>query len=555
MKPLWNQPQPIMPSILLVVVILVGSSAWSAEADSLGVFEGRIIDSVIVETRNIYNTDDSRYDSFIFRTANKLHFVTRKQVVRRELLLKEGETYRTDLAEETARNLRARLVLYDAWVTPEELPDGRLLLRVVTIDQWSLSGGLIVGRDGNETELRIGIAERNLLGRNLRLDGRYNHVQDRSDYFNGNFADSRLFGQPLRFSLNYNGDPESNWRAVTLGRPFYNQMQRYSFRLSAGTVGGTRELYRDSELTAESDYDAELYNGEFLFRGGSYVQKIELGLMYTRRLETIGNKEIFSTKPQDSLDALEAFPQDSAYHRVGATLSFLNEKFVSLHRIDGFGYTEDYRLGPALKVDVSRAFESGEVVFDHVASSVVLSGRGFRTLASGSSEIAFWLDQSGNQIRRLVGLRAVLYNQSLDFVTFALHGSYRHDVSDQSSSALVLGGTTGLRGYDKYFRSGNRRAVVNLEGRVYPGIEFLSIQFGAVVFSDIGQIWKEDETLSLDRTYASIGAGLRISGERSSKTALFRFDLAYSESRGWQLSVGTKQFFSASPLFLPLTTY
>ena len=146
-----HRPSIIDWSFLFVVLFLIET----ARSQSPGVMpldnpgenfsedlEGLVIDSIEIENRNIYDLTDPRYSNFIFRLADKLHFVTRKKIVRQELLFKEGEPFSSEIALETARNLRTRFPFNDAWVTAELLPTGRLLVRVVTIDQWSLIGGL-----------------------------------------------------------------------------------------------------------------------------------------------------------------------------------------------------------------------------------------------------------------------------------------------------------------------------------------------------------------------------------------------------------------------------
>ena len=61
-------------------------------ADTLGFDpEGRLIDSIIIDNRNIYNTDDPRYSGLLFRLANGLHIVTKENIIRHELLFTVGD--------------------------------------------------------------------------------------------------------------------------------------------------------------------------------------------------------------------------------------------------------------------------------------------------------------------------------------------------------------------------------------------------------------------------------------------------------------------------------
>ena len=134
----WGQNTPAAESESDV------SRFGSREGHGTRAFDGTIIDSIVIEPRNIYNTTEPRYDRWVFRVANTLHYVTRQKVIRRELLFRKGDPFSLEIAEEIGRNLRTRLALNDAWVAPEVLPNGHLLVRVVTVDKWSLVGGVQV---------------------------------------------------------------------------------------------------------------------------------------------------------------------------------------------------------------------------------------------------------------------------------------------------------------------------------------------------------------------------------------------------------------------------
>ena len=137
----------------------------SVEAD-LVKYDGLLIDSVEIENREIFDTAVKGYDNFIFRTANKLHVKTQKPVLARELLLKKGDEFSAELAEETARNLRNRYVIYDAWIEVTPLTDSTILVRLISIDEWSFAGGFEITREGNEYLYQIGFEEQNFLGLN-----------------------------------------------------------------------------------------------------------------------------------------------------------------------------------------------------------------------------------------------------------------------------------------------------------------------------------------------------------------------------------------------------
>lgn len=515
--------------------------------------EGMVIDSIVIDNRNIYDTDDAAFSGLIFRLANKLHYRTRKSVIRRELLFDKGDVYSRELTEESSRNLRSRLVLYDAWIEKQILPDNRLLLRVVTIDQWSLAGGLNVNRDGNETTYNLGIRDKNFVGGNQFVSLYYYSESDGDDYLEGSFVDLRFFGRPCRVNLDYRGNPSDKYRRVVYGRPYYNLGQKFSYRLSVTETSGRREVYRDDVNIGASFYEGDLASATTSYRFGSYDKKLQIETLYRYRFEQMSGYTIFSETAEDSTLALAGFPADSICHQLGVGASLSGFDYAMFRQVDGFGFTEDFVLGRFVRLSYSRAFnpEFDDHEFD--AASVELS----RYYAYKSNLVfidydrTFWFRGREN-LRRRTYVSGKYYNRAHDLLTIAVRVAYSSDWRQKDVNSLALGGTTGIRGFERFFRTGDRRLVFNLEGRFYPDWKILSVRLGNVIFTDMGNIWKRGQPLGFRGFDVSVGMGLRLAFEKSSRS-IVRIDLAYSGRNGWQLSIGTGQYFPAQPPRLSLT--
>lgn len=536
-----------------LLVLTASTAALESKSVASTPLDGRIVDSVVIDNRNIYDTSDPNYRSFIFRWANRLHRKTRKRIVKNEILLQVGSPFSLDLAEETARNLRRNLPIYDAWVESDTLADGRLVVTVVTIDQWSLSGGASAKREGNEINYWVGLTEKNFLGHNQFVSATYFIEASEVDHVRGTFADNRILGQPVRLELDYSDDPRFKFTELVLSKPYYDLTQKFSFGFAATTLGGRRDVYNDDVLIAQSEYDGDRLFLSGSFRSGSYYQKGSAALHYKYLSERTTSLSLFS---DDSLDvdlALRSFPVDSQYHEVRVVLGVSNLTFVKRHHIDGFGYTEDFTLGSSAAVSVSQAIDGDVTVHRSLGLSLAQGSEIRPGLLILSATGRVWYDRE-EAIRRQFHFTTHFYNQSASFLTVAVRADYASDWRVAQTNDLVLGGNSGLRGFSRYFRTGDRRAVLNLEGRFFPELEFLSVLFGGALFADFGRTFDAGESLSWRGFYAAVGAGLRISFERSSRSSLFRCDVAYSEQDGWQLSVSSGQFFSAARSILALTS-
>lgn len=542
---------------LLIAALLVCSPAGLSRAsdatpgairpqpEDLARFEGVEIDSIIIDNRNIYDTDTEGYDRFIFKLANRLHIKTRRKVVLREMLQEEGDPFSAVLAEETARNLRSRLKIYDAWIEPELMPDGKLLLRVITVDQWSLTGGLSYSREGNETRYRIGADEENFLGRNQFISFYYWGQSDDDNYVQTRFLDKRFAGKRLSLSMHYKNDPVDGIKAFSLSRPFYDLDQSYHYSLEMKKSSGRRDVYDDTLKIAESMFNGDGVTGELAYRFGQYDRKVLIQLTHAYNFEKSSDLIIFSGHPQDSALAFSSFPADSLYHQTSLETGFSQFSYTKFTNVDGFLYTEDFILGYFADMEFGRAFFSdfSGHHFDRVDVT-------FSRYMSHATALLFldyghtiWF-RSDRMLRHYTVFGMRHYNRLSDNITLAFRWLYVSDWSETGRNNLLLGGTSGIRGYDKFFRTGDRKAVFNAEARLFSNLKFLSALFGAAAFFDWGAIWRSDEPVSLQSSYAGAGVGLRVGFEKSTRN-IVRIDLAYSRAGGLEFSIGTNHYFPA----------
>ncbi|MGH8015574.1 MAG: hypothetical protein ACREBV_05240, partial [Candidatus Zixiibacteriota bacterium] len=333
-----------------------GADAQHPLEEELAVFNGRVIDSIEIENREIFDTKDEAFDNFIFRTANKLHIKTQKSIIYRELLLNKGEEFDAELAEESVRNLRNRYIIFDAWNEVTLLSDSTILWRIVTIDEWSFAGGFEVSREGNEYIYEIGFEEKNFLGLNQLLSLDY-VIQEKDDnYFKSSFRDYRLFGKPVSFAASYSDNPRSDVKALSVSRPFYNLSQKNSFGFHLALASTRNEVFSNSRLIGSSRSVSDIYGTSLSYRFGDRVKNLVSTLFYDYNYERTGDKIIHSAVAADSSLSFSSFPKDSLYHQLGLGFRIFKVDFVTFRKIDGFGFTEDFTLGHTAAIGYSRAF-------------------------------------------------------------------------------------------------------------------------------------------------------------------------------------------------------
>ncbi|MEW5795751.1 MAG: hypothetical protein AB1772_05270 [Candidatus Zixiibacteriota bacterium] len=458
----------------------------------------------------------------------------------REILFRLGDRYDQELAAETARNLRTRYPFNDAWIEVIEIAPGRLLLRVVTIDQWSLIGGLrSISRDGNETDLRIGFEERNLLGRAQFVSFDIYKREKHPDYIETAYREPRIMGRPWAIGLAYRSDPHNTLKQVFLARPYYSLAQRMELGIQLeDAVVLQRRLDASGNWVAEWTTREDRVGLSGGLRGGPVHRKI--GLIAEYRYQSLRVEDTVSY--QTTLPGHD-FPVDSTYHLVSLGATVRTQRFIVERRLRGFGYIEDIELGSGLEFSSGRAFLPGfaDHYYDQIIGTTLWTGKlGTNIIMAGYSRF-YWI-KSGKELRRGTLLDMIWYNNALPFVTFVARSHYESDRGG-AFQHLVLGGKSGLRGYPTEYAAGDRLHVINMESRFFTGLELLSVKIGAALLADIGRTWQGRDPLTINGYHWSVGAGLRLSLENLLRGEIIRADLVRTEDDTWDVSLGTGHYF------------
>ena len=107
---------------------------------------GAVIGTVEIDTRNIFDESDPRENNGLFRLADRLHVRTKHATIQAQLLFASGDKYLARKLAETERALRLLTYIYDARIVPVRYADGKVDIKVITKDVWTLSPGISFGR-------------------------------------------------------------------------------------------------------------------------------------------------------------------------------------------------------------------------------------------------------------------------------------------------------------------------------------------------------------------------------------------------------------------------
>jgi hypothetical protein len=482
------------------------------------------IGKITIESRNIFDLDNPAENKWLYRWANKLHIVTRPQVIRTQLLFAEGDAYSTRLIDESERLLRQNAYLREVNIEPVSLENGTVDLRIATSDVWSLSPSISAGRDGGENRIGIGVRERNLFGRGMLLGIKYKSTVDRKTT-TLEFADTHFRGTRNQLALRLGENSDGYDRQLYFARPFFALDSRRAGGASLSAIDRVDSLYDRGEII--SDFRHSLQHHE-LFAGWSgglrngWAKRFFTGLAF--------DEQEFSATP-DTLDPDTLVPGDRKFVYPYFGMEIVEDHFETAENFDQIGRVEDRFLGARFSFRVGyapTAFGSSTDSWQYRASfsnALVASKATSLTVAAGLDGRYEYGDPKNLLLSFETRFHRRLTRRQLFYASLTATGSENLDLDNQ----LLIGGDSGLRGYPLRYQGGDTKALLTLEQRFFTDwYPWRLFNVGAAAFFDAGRSWGVspvgDANLGLLR---DIGFGLRLGNNRASEGSVLHIDFAF----------------------------
>ena len=524
---------------LLPVAALLGPLQLAAQstADTAAPIDSAlIIRRVQLQVRDIFDPNER---SWFARLANKLHFVTRAPVIRRELLLRPGQPYDSALVAESERNLRA-LGIFRRVQIDSVRSDSALVLRVLTKDGWSTQLDWRFRSTGGEVAFTVGLVENNLLGTASTAAVRYQKDPDRSSVALS-FRRRRLFAGTVGLGVQYENRSDGRVGAIAIERPFFALTSARAFGLGAEDreerVLRFREGQEQARDTLTRRFSLVRASAAWALRASSSGY-LRLGVGgQVRRDDTL------------RLGSVAGFPK-TVTGSIGPYLVWNRARFLETRGYAGFAREEDVDLGTTVRVGLQLAPKLFGYVRDGLGPEI--SGRIGAQLPGGFA----YVDGLANGVYTAAGLDSgavqlagtvVLQPAHRHVAVLHLEGGWLKNPVPGEEFDLGLG--SGPRAFGSHSFTGDRSFFATAEYR-YTVVDDLGglVGLGLAGFVDHGGAWYSG---SRRRVGWDAGVGLRLGASRSSDTPALRFDLARRfandvEPAGWVLTVGKGFAFTGS---------
>ena len=487
------------------------------------------VDTVVVHNRNVFDTAGGALRP-VARLANALHLTTRAWVIRRALLLDQGDPYDSARAVESERALRGLGVFRNARVDTTRVDD-RLALRVTTADGWSTRPQLSFSTAGGSATWGAGLVEKNLLGTANSIQLLYTKTPDRSllDLF---YAAPGLVLRRARLDAGYEDRSDGRLGFWSYGVPFYEAAARTSLATSGQATDLRTLVFRDGAL-ADSVRRRALALG---LGGGVALAATDSGFT---RLYVFGQwrREAFTRYGLP-------ITGDSASGAVGVGLEVGRTRYAVGESLDQFARRED--------VDVSRRLFVGLYVvpraFGYAPGRTGVGPMLQAQLGTAWRRAFAWARLSANGVVGAGGVdsgrveaAATLMSQQLARQTLVQHaeGGAARRIAPGTEFDLWLY-VNGPRAYGAHVFTGTRRYWLVAEDRILivPELARL-VGVGLAPFVEWGGAWYADER---PRDAGDVGLALRLGATRSTRGEVTEIALARrigsgSLGRGWAVVV------------------
>ncbi len=520
--------------------VLFAQAADTADVTLAGAIRcsGETVNSIEIQSHPPFELSGPKIFRRAVLAARKLHSTTNPAIVRRYLALIVGSECTELRRTESERILRAQPFLAEAYVSAYPDTAGGVRIVATTVDEVSLIiAGAVSSRKPTVRSFKFG--EANLMGEAIYAVLEWRNRPFFRDEVTARFADYQFFGKPYQLTvLATRRDIGHTWQ-VEASHPFLTDLQRSSWRTTAGDENRYRYFTRKNELPAALLVRRKYGDVGGIVRVGPPGKLFFVGGSLSREREETSDRPVVI---RDSLILSDT--TSSLFNRYGGLKSTRINGLFGYRRVDFLSATgfetldgaQDVRTG----VQIGGLVGRGISVFNSDDRDYFVSGDVFAGMGSPTAYGALTVNgeaRHNTMTREFDGMlasgRAAFYLKRFTRLTLTPSlewgAGWRQRVPFQLTLADRQGGMLGYRRGDE---GGSRRLIGKFESRYYLGRIKTIASVGVGAFAQSGKIWAGDAPLGVTSpTRRTIGFSLLAAIPPRSQR-LWRLDFAFPQVKG-----------------------
>lgn len=517
-------------------LLLAAARGARAQAATTVPCNGQRIDGVVI--RSFAPTAAAfRRVPYLTKIVSTIHVTTNTEVIRRFLLLGEGDTCNELRRSESERILRAQPFIAEASVNV--LPDslGGVELDVRTTDEVALVFSGAVGKGSPPLRL-LKLGNANIAGEGIYFAGDWRTGGVFRDGYGGRFVDNQLLGQPYTFTANAQRNPlGSEWQS-DIAHPFYTDIQPLAWRARAGTTDDYVQFMNDINSSHALRVIRSYFDAGGIVRVGPPGRLSLFGASISGDDERPGDEQILVTNkgfaPDTSTQLLNRY-ESHRIARVNALWGIRDIGFARVRGFDALTATQDMPVGFQLGTMFGRTL----AVLGSRDDDIFMAGDMYVGAVGRNNALRFQLEGEGRRSNDdgqwdgiLTTARAVEYFKPSTDNTLTASLEFSGGWRQRLPFALTLSDRDGgVRGYAGSNTPGGQRLVGRLEDRLFTGRPFNLADVGIGVFADAGRLWAGDVPYGVN-TPVRQSVGISLLGTVPPGSArMWRIDLAIATNR------------------------
>ncbi len=503
-------------------------------------YQGKRIRKIILYKTEVFGStlfDTTRIAStWIEKNLNRIHINTNDRIIRKNLLINEGDTINPFTLADNERVLRELSFIDDARIRVIPVEPGIVDIHVITKDVFSFGFG-VEFNDINEGTVEI--FNRNIFGTghdvqaNLFFD--YDTVP--SWGYEGIYRIDNIEGTFINATVNYKNAFETENFGLDLSRRFVTPYTKYA--------GGIK-LISTSTLTQQDTLPVLVplkFNYQDYWIGRSFL----LNPTSRSRLVISGRyvSKYIIKRPEIGENTKYKYRDYILYL---GSIAFSRQNYYKTNLIYNFGRTEDIPYGTL--IEFTGGYEDYEL-YNRIYTGLRIShGNYFQKIGflHSSFNIAGYIRNKAYQ-QGMIRVKTNYFTNLFTIRNYQLRQfinlDYTIGIRRFEDELISISNKNGIRGLKSDSLSGVQRLTLNLETVAFSPIYVYGFRCTFFGYTDIGFIGSNKRNIFKNQLYSGIGLGVRIRNKNLVfKTFQIRFSyypvLPPDYSKNWIYFSGEK---------------
>jgi len=437
----------------------------------------------------------------IERIFNKTHVNTNEAIIRKNLLIAEGDTISPLTLSDNERILRQLPYIDDARIIILPSSDDEVDIVVLTKDVYSLGGTYSFN---GLKEGTISVFEKNIigLGQEVGFEIPYDIEAPDSPGFGAHYLINNIGKSFINLKISYLEGIGDKTYGFSLRRKLISTETKYAGGISV------YQMYTTEDLDILPVPEPLKYNLQDYWLTRSFLlsresrSRIIVGARYTNN--NVFERPVILPNSHYFLERYKLFL---------GSVAFSIQKYYKTNLIYNYGRTEDIPYGGLFKATIGKEFNeykerrylSTEISFGKSSEDLgyFYASAGLSTFFNETKTEQGLLSLKLNYFSNLLRLRN---NTIRNFVYI----DYTRGFDRYSDEYLLFNRDNGFSGFKNDSINGTKRLSVSLESVIFSPINFYDFKFAFFGFTDFTFLCGSNELFRQGNTLSGIGLGVRI---------------------------------------------